>query len=212
MKAAELKNIWHQLTSKYSDDKELIENLWSELEQCYMASGRYYHNLEHIGYMITLALEHQEHIEDPNVLLFSIFYHDIIYQPGSTQNEEKSAELARLRLTALQVPKEKVNRCCEQILATRSHKGAEDSDTQYLLDIDLAIIGETPVKFEAYTKQIGKEFSKLPSPLFKAGRMFFLKEFLGRRRIYQTDRFYKEREAQARTNLTNLLRSAQKKS
>ena len=39
-----------------------------------------------------------EEIKDIDSILFSVFYHDIIYKSTSKDNEEKSAEIAKSRL------------------------------------------------------------------------------------------------------------------
>lgn len=199
-----LELIWTNLTAKYITDSVVVNKLWQEIKSSYTAPGRHYHNLDHLEYMLNLAEVHKDQIQDIDTLRFAIFYHDIVYVPGSANNEQKSAELARLRLDALRVPTAMVNRCCEQILATRKHEPTKDNDTRYLLDFDLAILGDDLREFEDYTQKIKREFSAIPPLLFAIGRKAFVKKFLSRERIYQTSEFFKEREQKARDNLERL--------
>lgn len=65
-------------------------------------------------------------INDFDVVLFSVFYHDIIYKSTAKDNEEKSAEIAKERLEQLEVPSEISERIYSQILATKSHSTSDD--------------------------------------------------------------------------------------
>src|SRR5690606_20653255 len=142
-----LKDIWNSLLSKYTADAVLINKLWSQIESCYTSPGRYYHNLSHLDYMIEKSIIYKNRISDPDTLLFSVFYHDIIYDPTRNDNEGKSAETAREALTNTGVTGDRISKCEKQILATKDHEGGADEggadlDTNYLIDLDLAILGE----------------------------------------------------------------------
>ncbi|WP_245795793.1 hypothetical protein [Epilithonimonas mollis] len=58
--------------------------------------------------MILELGEVKDKISDYDSILFSIFYHDIIYKATSKDNEEKSAELTKIRLEKLNIPNEKI--------------------------------------------------------------------------------------------------------
>ncbi len=53
MKKENLRNEWINLTSKYSDNEELIVDMFNLIEKCYNSSFRYYHNLGHIENMLS---------------------------------------------------------------------------------------------------------------------------------------------------------------
>ena len=151
--------------------------------------------------MILELEEVKDKISDYDSILFSIFYHDIIYKATSKDNEEKSAELAKTRLEKLNIPSEKITRIYNQILATKSHKKSKDSDTNFLLDADLAILGQDWEMYENYTQQIRKEYSIYPDFMYKPGRKKVLTHFLEFDEIFKTDYFKEKYEVNARLNI-----------
>lgn len=151
--------------------------------------------------MIIELVEVKDKISDYDSILFSIFYHDIIYNATSKDNEEKSAELAKTRLEKLNISNEKTARIYYRILATKSHKKSEDSDTNFLHDADLAILGQDWEIYENYTKQIRKEYSIYPDFLYNPGRKKVLTHFLEFEEIFKTDYFKEKYEDKARENI-----------
>ncbi|RNA62246.1 hypothetical protein D1631_10045 [Chryseobacterium nematophagum] len=196
-----LHDIFKQLFSTYSDNKNLENEFWKELEKNYTNRKRHYHNLNHLESMIneleTLGIE----IRDWDSVLFSIFYHDIFYQSTAKDNEEKSAEKAKIVLQKINLPSEQIDKVSNQILATKSHEKSNDSDTNYLLDADLSILGKSWDEYEKYTKQIRKEYSIYPNFLYNPGRKKVLEHFLTFDEIYKTEFFKEKYEKQARENI-----------
>jgi len=201
-----LETSWIELANKYSANAAFMAKCWNEIKTAYTAPGRHYHNLNHLDYMMKKADEYQEEIQDLHTLKLSIFYHNIVYVTNRSDNEERSSEIARDRLEKLTVPEAKIARCEFQILATKSHKKTGDNDTNYLLDFDLAYLGESPSLYREYSENIRKEYSQYPDALFKQGRKKALEHFLKMVRIYKTEEFYKKYEKQARENLRSELK------
>ena len=140
----DLKYRFHQSCSRFTEDHNLIENLWLEIEKRYSEKGRYYHNLEHLENMFPEVNAIKDQIENYTIISFSIFYHDIIYNSSSKFNEEKSAEFAISALKKLNINQDFFKKISEQIIATKSHQKSNDNDTNYLLDADLSILGKDP--------------------------------------------------------------------
>ncbi len=197
---------FQNLCSQYSSNQPLINSLWQEIEKQYSGPKRHYHNLTHLEYMLEKAEQYKSQIEDYNTLLFAIFYHDIIYKATRKDNELKSAELAQKRMTDLGVPAEKIKKCFSQIVATQHHAPTEDNDTRYLLDIDMAILGEDSSTYQKYASNVRREYSIYPDLLYKPGRKKVLQNFLKQDRIFQTTEFYGRFEAQARENIKSEIR------
>lgn len=196
-----LQPVWMQLAGAYSADEKLAVDLWHEIETAYSAPGRHYHNLDHIRHMHLLAVEYQHLLKEPDAVLFAIFYHDIIYRPGRSTNEKKSADLAARRLRALSVPAEVTDIAVQQILATQHHQPSADPDTNYLLDMDLAVLGESPERYARYAAGIRKEFGMFPDIIYNSGRKKVLKHFLDMDTIFKTPAFRSVYEERARINL-----------
>jgi predicted metal-dependent HD superfamily phosphohydrolase len=184
----------------------LIEDLWREIDKRYGEKHRHYHNLGHLGYMIQKAVEYGNKLDDPDTVLFSILYHDIIYQTTQSDNEEKSAEMANDRLTLLNVSTEKISKCRRQIMATKHHAWSSEGDTNYLVDFDLAILGENAAQYNYYASRIRKEYSVYPQAIYNSGRQKVLQHFLDMEKIFKTEEFQARYEQQARKNIMMELR------
>lgn len=202
-----LHTLWEQLWLRYSDDAELGAQFWNEIKDAYQGPKRHYHNLDHIQAMCDLAFEHRNEIEDLDSLLFSIFYHDIIYKATSSENEEQSAQVAKARLLEMGYPIELCVKVTEQIKATKAHQASPDSDTNFLLDFDLSILGQTAKVYSQYLQAIRKEYSFYPDFLYRRGRKKVLKHFLEQEEIYKTPVFQDRFEFDARHNLKKELKT-----
>ena len=189
----------------FTTNTAIIENLWSEIERDYGHPKRYYHTLEHLNSLTAELIPLKDMIDDWPTILFSIAYHDIVYNPLRQDNEQKSADVALHRLTLLNIPDAQKNRCKEQILATKSHELSDHADTNYFTDADLAILGADPNTYQEYAKAIRKEYQLYPDLIYNPGRKKVLEHFLEMPAIYKTDFFSEKYELRARENLTNEL-------
>ena len=197
----DLKAIWFELTARYTDNDQLMEALWVEIEKDYSTKKRHYHTLAHLAYMTAKAVQYKGQLNDFDTVLFSIFYHDIVYNTKRNDNEQKSADVAEDRLTKLGVPTDKITACHHQIIATKNHEDNSDNDTNFLVDFDLAILGDTLENYREYAQQIRAEYAIYPDFLYKKGRRKVLLHFLEMDPIFKTDEFRKRYEQQARENL-----------
>lgn len=180
-----------------------IEILWDDLFHLYQGKKRHYHNLSHLNAMFNEMKRFENDLNDPEILAFSIWYHDIIYNASKSNNEEMSAKKAFDILTELQVKNSRIKKCFDQIIATKSHKihDTKNIDVMYLLDFDLEVLGRDWSEYETYSKQIRNEYSIYPWFMYKKGRKKALISFLERDHIYQTP-FYRDKLEQiARDNI-----------
>ncbi|MCW1963081.1 hypothetical protein [Chryseobacterium viscerum] len=200
-----LKNHFDQLCAPFTEDQQLISDLWKEIETKYSEKGRHYHNLLHLENMFWELDAVKMTISDFTALSFSVFYHDVIYDATSKANEEKSAARAEKRLAELHVNKNKISVISEQILATKSHQRSDQEDTNYLLDADLSVLGKDFKTYLEYTQNIRKEYSIYPDFLYKPGRKKVLKHFLELESIFKTEYFKEKYEAQAKENIAKEL-------
>ena len=197
-----LKEQFEQLCLPFSENHNVINTLWNEIEKRYSEKGRCYHNLLHLENMFKELETIREKISNFTVVSFSIFYHDIVYNATSKSNEEKSALLAERRLAELNLNNDLINAVSTQILATKFHQKSEDEDTNYLLDADLSILGKDLESYLAYTQMIRKEYSIYPDLLYKPGRKKVLKHFLELNSIFKTDYFKEKYEVRAKENIS----------
>lgn len=86
-----------ELTGRYAPrDPAVSQRLWTEIGSAYSRSGRHYHTLDHLQNLLVELSGVRSSIGDWDVVLFSLFYHDIVYNPLKSNNEEKSAEMGGL--------------------------------------------------------------------------------------------------------------------
>ena len=199
-----LKQCFTELVGKYVSPAE-AENYWLEIEKNYSGSMRYYHTLGHLENLIVRLSEVKHLIADWETILFSVFYHDAVYNVLKHDNEEKSAALAGKRMNEMGIPSAKISKCLSQILATKDHKYSNDKDTDLLTDADLSILGSDSETYETYVKNVRKEYSVYPDLLYKPGRKKVLEHFLDMPAIYKTEVFANKYERMAKKNLSREL-------
>lgn len=201
------KSNYIELVKQYNVDSNSTEGLWNEINRNYTQEKRYYHNLQHIEALLLELLSVKDKIENWSVILFTLYYHDIIYKSTKKDNEEKSAQLATQRMMEIGVDTNDIQLCQKQILATKSHKNQADSDTNYFTDADLSILGKEPKMYKTYCSNIRKEYRIYPNFLYKKGRKKVVNHFLSMNRIFKTNEFYDKYEEQAKFNLNNELKT-----
>jgi predicted metal-dependent HD superfamily phosphohydrolase len=187
----------------YTDDKNVIVKLWNEIERKYAEKNRHYHTLQHLNNLLLELTPIQKEIENWETILFTLYYHDIIYTPQKFDNEEKSAALAEKRMKQLAIPNKVIEDCKLQILATKTHIKSANNDTNYFTDADLSILGQPWEIYETYLKNVRKEYAIYEDSIYNPGRKKVLLNFLQMDCIFKTDFFHNKYEIQAKQNLQN---------
>jgi predicted metal-dependent HD superfamily phosphohydrolase len=205
-----LKEVFLDLTLKYTADQRLADTLWYEIETSYSESQRYYHTLPHLEFLYAQLADVRDQAEDWDCLLFSMFYHDIIYLVPGTDNEDKSAEFAWDRLKQTTFPIAKISRCFKHILASKGHQKSKDHDTNLFTDADLAILGQEPDAYAKYTRQVRKEYIQYQDAAYQEGRRNVLNHFLKMDSIFKTRHFADKYEKKARENIKRELKELSK--
>jgi len=196
-----LQEAFIELVQQYCSDEKKAMELWNEIATHYSSSKRHYHTLHHLENLLQQLLPVKQEIKQWPTLLFSVFYHDVIYNPLKTENEEKSAAFAANRLELIGVSQPVINNCVNQIMATKKHATSDDSDTNYLIDADLSILGHDWDTYCNYYNQVRKEYRLYPDIIFIPGRKKVLQHFLQMERIFKTDYFFNKYELRAKENL-----------
>ena len=194
-----LKEIYTNLLLEIGFTPNEINSLWLDLEKAYSKKSRYYHNLTHLDEMVFWFSKYKEQLQQPNEVLFSIFYHDYVYKVTKKDNELKSAEHA----IALLKPNHQLNKqlVFDLIVATQLHQHSENEDSNWLIDFDLKILSKDWEDYKTYCQQIRKEYNIYPDFLYNPGRKKALAHFLENETIYQTETFRTFFEDKARENI-----------
>ena len=193
------------MTARFADAHPA---LIAGLKARYGEAHRAYHTWAHIQALLTWF--DQLDWNDPTAVEIALYYHDAIYAPLSATNEVDSAALMRAEMTGL-ADAATVDRADAIILATANHQVPADAppglaqDIAQFLDMDLSILGAAAGDFDAYDAAIRQEFIAIPDAVFLPRRRAVMATFLGRDRLFLTDRFHTSHDAAARANLSRLI-------
>jgi pantetheine-phosphate adenylyltransferase len=142
---------------------------------------RFYHNWDHIASMfeqcdgkILINLIPSEEL----VLILSILFHDIVYDPKANDNEEQSVKLFKKHYN------NKLGRYDSwvdshvtlSILETKTHKPSF-LESETLSDLDLSILYSSMPELLAYEEKIFKEFQFVDWSIYKEKRCEILEKF-----------------------------------
>ncbi|MFE8963219.1 HD domain-containing protein [Streptomyces iakyrus] len=164
---------------------------------------RRYHTVGHLTAVLDRVDELERYADDPDVVRLAAWFHDAVYLPDRSENEERSARLAERALAEAGVPDAKTAEVARLVRLTVTHDPADDDpDGQVLCDADLAILASPPSAYAAYTAAVREEYHFVPSDAFREGRAAVLRQLLGLPRLFRTPHGTAEWEATARYNLT----------
>jgi predicted metal-dependent HD superfamily phosphohydrolase len=168
----------------------------------YSAPGRHYHNLAHIQDCLAKLVDVDGLSEaERDTLSEAIWWHDVVYDPTRSDNEEFSAQLAQAH-----VGPDIAREVGRLIRLTKTHE-VERNDRlgAILISIDLSILGAEPARYDAYAAAIRKEYAHVPDRDYRAGRARVLRQFAERPFIFPDAAFAEAYDRQARENLAREL-------
>lgn len=169
----------------------------------YSEPHRHYHTMEHIVSMLDEA--ERESIKDTNLLL-AIWFHDVIYDTRSHDNEEASAMYLITVAQQLGIESFFAMKASDYIRETKhSGNGGHPHLEGLFLDLDLAILGAEETEFDRYDVNIRKEYEWVDQAAYRTGRGQILQRFLDHPQIFSTLLFQVKYETQARKNLARAI-------
>jgi predicted metal-dependent HD superfamily phosphohydrolase len=176
------------------------DELFADLTRRYAEPHRVYHTLDHIAHVLRIINDLKDLSKDLAAIRLAAWFHDAVYDPTASDNEEQSAAYADRWLARLRLPQALIRSVDAMILATKTHQ-AEDGDAQVLIDADLAILGADREDYTRYASAIRQEYAWLSDEDYRAGRVRVLQGFLSRERLYLTEPMHRRYDAAARRNL-----------
>lgn len=195
---------WQKLWTRLGCNTD-VSGLYSKLIDAYSQKHRAYHNVNHLEQCLTEFDEIRKLLTSPDEVEMAIWFHDAIYDPTSHSNEADSAAWAVKELQNHGIDEERTSKINAFILATKHDGIPGDSDTQFLLDIDLSILGSEYERYQEYEKSIHEEYKWVSEDVFRKKRAEILQTFLDREWIYYTEIFKEKYESRARVNLANAI-------
>jgi predicted metal-dependent HD superfamily phosphohydrolase len=163
---------------------------------------RRYHTVAHL----TAVLDHidvlEEYADDPALVRLAAWFHDAVYLPDRSENEERSARLAERALPEAGVREKKTAEVGRLVRLTVTHAPSDDDrNGQVLCDADLAILASPPDTYAAYTAAVREEYAFVPDEAFRAGRAAVLRQLRDLPRLFRTPYGTQEWEERARENI-----------
>ena len=166
---------------------------------------RKYHTRQHLAECLALFDAHRGLAGHPGEVAVALWFHDAVYDIARHDNEAASADWARRVLRDAGAADEVVARVEALILATRHSQVPATADEGLLVDIDLAILGAEPARFDEYERQIRDEYAFVPEDVFRDKRAGILRGFLARPVLFATPVMRARFEAPARVNLAGAI-------
>jgi len=190
---------WHNLAQTLALPTALTDVLLAELQAGYGDPARHYHTEKHIVAMLNGAAVFD--FEDHDMARLAIFFHDIIYDPARSDNERRSADRLKQRLSGF-IPAGRLGRATATIEATATHRATGNHDIDLVLDLDMAILGQPWPVYEIYARGVMTEYlPHIGEAAWRHGRVaLFIDPTLAHGDIFLT-RYFKPLEAQAVENL-----------
>lgn len=202
-----LEERFYNVMNHWIKDDIQIDSYWKELTTKYTEPFRKYHNLNHLLELFKYFDTYKQELERPNEVAYAIFYHDIIYNIWSKKNELNSAELAVKYLSNVELGGESVERIFNLIVVTKDHTPNKNQDEKWMIDFDIAVLGQHWDIYYKYTQHIREEYASVPNFMYKKGRRKVLRRFLNKNRLYKTNIFYQLYEDNAKYNIKKELES-----
>jgi predicted metal-dependent HD superfamily phosphohydrolase len=206
---------WKKATAGLEIINAISDEWFHRLWQMHTQDTSHYHTPVHLLEMLSylyIVLENHHNNDGPTFLkqdndeqaiLLSIFFHDAIYDPTSTKNEEDSAVLFESFANDCKMIKSLQVKVSTFILATKAHKISDDNSTSLalFLDLDMAVLGKEEHAYLAYAALIRKEFNFVPHETYCEKRAEVLETFLKNTAIYGTMIMRRALEQRARSNV-----------
>jgi predicted metal-dependent HD superfamily phosphohydrolase len=178
------------------------EVLGAELIRRYEEPHRRYHNAEHLAQVLDRIDELAGEADDADAVRIAAWFHDAVYQPLRTDNEERSAVLAERMLADTDLPAGTVTEVARLVRMTAGHDpGPGDRNGAVLNDADLAILAADPDRYAAYAAAVREEYAAIPDESFRHGRADVLRALLDAPALFRTESGRERWEAAARHNL-----------
>jgi len=166
---------------------------------------RRYHTLQHLRECLALFDAHRALAAHPGEVALAVWFHDAVYDTRRHDNEAASADWAVRVLARAGAATEVAERVRALVMATCHSQAPATPDERLLVDIDLAILGAAPARFDEYERQIRDEYGFVPEALFREKRGEILRGFLDRPALFATPALSDRFEAAARANLARAI-------
>lgn len=161
-----------QLLNKWNIkcDVNTLLSMWNE-------SHRHYHNLNHLNDLIEQINENKGKFSEKEYekLMLTALFHDCVYEPTSSTNEEDSAKF--LIECAVDKSNSDILDVKQMILDTKTHQSTTNLSESFN-HYDMSIVERDFDQLLEWETGISEEFSVFPKEQYKESRIKFLESLL----------------------------------
>lgn len=190
-----LRQRWIELCEKENISK--IKESWDSITTLYGDKMRHYHTLEHVADCLKKLDAWHKDIPERSAVEFAIWFHDIIYDANSTENELLSAGLAKYFLGNHPLT-EKV---FQLILATRANSVRFEYSESVICDINNSVLAGSEEEYKAYRDAIYSEHLHVSFDVFANNRIKVLTNMLNRQSLYCDTLYHEKYDELAHLNI-----------
>ncbi|MFJ3504488.1 hypothetical protein [Streptomyces sp. NPDC090135] len=171
---------------------------------------RRYHTVDHLR----AVLDRVDELTDQGgeggeleLVRLAAWFHDAVYRPDRSENEERSALLAEKALAEAGLTPHEVAEVARLVRLTVTHDPAVgDLNSETLCDADLAILASDPDTYAEYAAAVREEYGFVPDDAFREGRATVLRHLLDLPRLFRTPYGAAVWEEKARENVERELK------
>ena len=151
-------------------DINTVLAMWNE-------AHRSYHNLNHLNDLISQINENKSNFSEKEYekLMLTAIFHDIVYDPSSSTNEEDSTNF--LMECAVDKNNKDILDVQKMILDTKKHESTTNLSESFN-NYDMNIVERDFDQLLEWERGISEEFSVYPKVQYKEGRLKFLESLL----------------------------------
>ena len=171
----------------------------------------HYHTPVHVLAMLQFYDKFvKPHLTLTHEVLTAIFFHDVVYLPGSETNEAESVRWMK-NVFGPWLPFDDREEVISKAILDTALYYKDDLDSSHclvLMDLDLCNFAFDFESYNTASELVMKEFEFNGKDVVRAGRKEFLKKLISRPKIYRTPLFQELFEEKARKNIDKTLLSS----
>ncbi len=173
----------------------------------YQSRGSNYHNVSHLHEGIFEFMSYDSRLMPVTMakIILAYTYHDMVYVPGSPDNEARSAEAWIADAKRLGINDYRIEVVANAIRRTDHQSASLHGVEAWVSDLDLIRLAADPEQFDEYSRQVFLEYRVPRDKIEEAmlARKNPLQKFLDRPSIYFTE-IGESLEDKARANLRRI--------
>ncbi len=157
----------------------------------YAEPHRRYHDQKHVDTVLEavdeLAAAEQLADDDRAIVRLAAWFHDAVYDPTASDNEQRSADLALTVLRADGDTAGVAEEVARLVTVTADHAvDPGDVRAAVLCDADLSILASDADRYAAYARGVREEYAFIDDAAFRRGRAAVLHRLLDREHLFST--------------------------